>query len=502
MRIHGVHVQGLRAPKGTSRLSFDPGYNVVFASDAPAALGVTALIRGLLYPATDLGSHELWGDPEAEAPPRAGLAISFSSHAYRLIVDFETPRLVLGRYVPDSKSYERLSTDPAAAEALLRGEGLPNRDEFLALYQCLGTAAVAPRHETATPAPEEALAPQGEPNPERARMLQELEEVEAQWSHREELENRLRELREASEQLAPLEANNQRLLAELERRSVLAEVVDDLEPRLERVRELDAERARERVAIEQSRRELLDERSELRSIPARQDFPLWVGVALVILGWIAGLLTHPLFYICSVVGALSVAAALIVSRTARHRMGSVEACLAALRVRERSVERDFESESAPIRGVMRALGLSTLEELSRDAADYRGVLARAKEVDKEMAELRKTLPEELKSEFGQLEAQLEALSDLPDPAEMRAALESLPEPEPAPPSEPAVNSEEAAPDVAPPNHDADLDALIQTAALLTGRSDFEVQELFAPILPLYLRLLSGRTFVKARRREI
>jgi hypothetical protein len=504
MRIHGIHLQGLRAPRGQNRLSFDPGYNVIFTADAQTAFGLTALIRGFLYPATDLGSHELWRDADTEQPSRAGLSVSFFSEAFRLIVDFDRERLVLGRYIASSQSYERVSTDPEEVAGCLRGAGLPSRREFSSLFLCSGSAIVAPRHEVPTPAGAASIPDQNDPPCERERLLSELEQAEEQASRREELERRLGELRQTHDRITLLEENRERLQQELAPRSLLAEVIDDMEPRLERVRALDAKREQEHVAIEQSRRELLDERAELRGIPARQDFPLWIGAALVILGGLAGFLAHPLFYLCSLGGLLSVAAALFVARTARHRMGNVEACLASLRVRERSIEREFESESAPIRSLLRGLGLSSLDELARDAADYRGVAARAKEVEQELESARANLPEDLESELAQLEAQLAQLPDLRDPAEIRTELEALPEPEPPaearsdPPSEVAEES----PGAERPTHDGDLDELIQTAALLVGRPPEEVQELFESVLPLYLRLLSGGAFLKARHREV
>ena len=494
MRIHGIHLQGLRAPRGEHRLQLDPTYNVVFVPDEASGAGLGRLLRAFLYPNSELGQYALWREPGPSTDARAGISFSFPADAYRIILDFSSERIHLGRYLPDSKKFERVSTEARAIESHLRGEGLPDPTDFAALYDVSGRLAALPPAEPAAP----------RPLVERARLERELEDTEGRFEARRKLEERQRELRRASERFAPLQENHDRLVQELAQRSVLADVIDDLEPRLQRVQQLDEERARERVMIEQERRDLLDERTELRGIPARQDFPLWIGAALLILGWLAGLLAHPYFYVFSGAGALSAAAALLVARAARRRMGGVEATLAALRVRERAVEREFESQSASIRGLMRTLAQGSLEDVAREAADYRGIVARLRSVNEELEGVRRLLPEGERDELAELEAQLAELGEIRDPDEIRAALASLSHPR----SETDVAAGERSAVPAPaaadagPGRDEDIDELIRSAALLAGTTDDEVVEQLGRVLPLYLKLLSGGAFQKARRRDV
>ena len=500
MRIHGIHVQGLRAPMGHQRLKLATGYNVIFAPDTAACLGLEALCRAFLYPNDELGTHELWREPGAKTPARAGISLSFASLAYRLIIDFDRGRMVLGRFEPKTQTYQRLSTDPDRIVAELRAAGLPGREEYRVLHAPRLLPELAPRVEPERPAP-----PVKDPRVEqRARLQRELAEAVARSELREKIERRLRELRRARERLVPLEANRERLRQELTQRSVLSEAVEDLEPRLERVKALEAEGARERVGIEQSRRELLDERAELRTIPARQDFPLWIGVSLVILGWLAGLLAHPVFYLFSVAGGVSVAAALYVSHKARERMGEVEAILAALRVQERAVEREFEMESAAIRSVMRTLGHGSVEELTREVAEYGGFVARLREVERELGEMKRALPEDESAEIRALEAQRQSVTPAREPDVIRTELARLAERSPPRAAEPAPRealpiSGAATPSL--PGDDEDLDALIRAAALIAGCDASEVRERIGPIVPIYVRALSGDHFLKARRHE-
>ena len=77
MRIHGIHLQGIRAPQGEHRIAFDPGYNAVLGSDRTETLAVLGLLNALLYPSPDLAELEAYRDGPDGKPPRAGLSISF-----------------------------------------------------------------------------------------------------------------------------------------------------------------------------------------------------------------------------------------------------------------------------------------------------------------------------------------------------------------------------------------------------------------------------------------
>ncbi len=173
MRIHGIHVQGLKAPGGEHRLNLDPAYNVVLAPDAQAGAALVALLRAFLFPRTDLGDLEIWRAPASGQPARAGLSFSFGSDAFRLIVDLDKQRLVLGRYDVASKSYERVSMDPGEIETCLHGAGLPNRDEFTILQLCQGPLVSTDAEEA--PPPAQAATSADHRAREQERLAQELE---------------------------------------------------------------------------------------------------------------------------------------------------------------------------------------------------------------------------------------------------------------------------------------------------------------------------------------
>ena len=66
------------------------------------------------------------------------------------------------------------------------------------------------------------------------------------------------------------------------------------------------------------------------------------------------------------------------------------------------MDREFETECAPVRELLEALKLGTLEELARAAADYRGVLARVREVEHELDGLRASAGEGVAEEIRRL----------------------------------------------------------------------------------------------------
>ncbi len=89
MRIHGVHLQGIRAPRGEHRIAFASGYTVVQFADAEDARALLRLIDALLHPAEAFGNFASWVDPELGGSARAGLSFSIGAEAYQLIADFE-----------------------------------------------------------------------------------------------------------------------------------------------------------------------------------------------------------------------------------------------------------------------------------------------------------------------------------------------------------------------------------------------------------------------------
>ncbi len=499
MRIHGIHVQGLRAPTGQHRLRLDPGYNVLLTRDEQGGAGLVALLCAFLYPRTDLGNLELWRDPAAGLPSRAGLVFASEPDVFRLIMDLDKQRLVLGRRDPASNEYQRVSTDPGEIEACLRAAGFPSRDEFMMLQLCQGLAAAEPEP---TPPPELPPTPPSLPSPalaaERERLQQELSQAKSAQRKRAAAERRVGELGQLRDRLAVLERDHQVLTAEVQCRAEFGSEIEDLNGRLKGWRDEEAQLGRERANIEHSRRELLDERTALQRIPARQALPLWIGLILAVLGSLAGFAGHPLFYVFGPLGAATVLGALIISRNARRRMGTIEARLAALRVRERGIERNFELHSVPLRELMESAGVSSLDELAQRSSDYHDLVGRANEVERELAETLNALPK-VEEELRQLEALLAAPVDLPDPAEIRENLAQLSKLEATLPAADVVPRQAPAPQVR--NRPSALDRMLHAATLATGRSEAEVFTRLGSIVPVYVRALSLGQFTKVERRE-
>ena len=499
MRIHGIHVQGLRAPTGQHRLRLDPGYNVLLTRDEQGGAGLAALLCAFLYPRTDLGNLELWRDPAAGLPSRAGLAFASEPDVFRLIMDLDKQRLVLGRHDPASNEYQRVSTDLGEIEACLRAAGLPTRDEFMTLQLCQGLAAPEPEP---TPRPElppsPARLPHADLAAERVRLQQELSQAKSAQRERAAAERRVGELRQLRDRLAVLEREHQGLTSEVQRRAESGSEIEELNGQLKGWRDEEAQLGRERANMEHSRRELLDERTALRRIPARQALPLWIGLILAVLGSLAGFAGHPLFYVFGPLGAATVLGALFISRNARRRMGTIEARLAALRVRERGLERNFELHSVPLRELMESAGVGTLEELAQRSSDYQDLVGRANEVERELTETLNALPK-VEQELRQFEALLAAPVDLPDPAEIRENLAQLSKLEVALPAADVVPRQALAPRVrGRPNA---LDRMVRAAALASGRSEAEVFTRLTSIVPVYLRALSLGQFTQVERRE-
>ena len=131
MRVHAIHVQGLLRPRGVRRLTLEPGYNLIVAPEPEDCAGLRAALEALLYPESALAGVEPWIDRAGDAAPRAGMVLTLGSQTLRVIADLAVGRLHLGRYDSASRSYQRVSTDPAEIEALLSKSGLPERAALL-----------------------------------------------------------------------------------------------------------------------------------------------------------------------------------------------------------------------------------------------------------------------------------------------------------------------------------------------------------------------------------
>ena len=467
MRIHGLHVQGLRAPREMVGLELDSGYNAIVA-DPEGRDGFAALLRALLFPASYLGSYADWVDPHAEIPPRAGLAFSLGADLYRLIVDFARERLILGRYDGKRAGYARVSVDAAEIAVHLGAAGMPPREQFLPLLWCgvLIEAGQAPGKD-ATQLREE-----------RAGLEAELYEAAARERDIAELEARLREVAAAREQVVALERRGKADRDALEQCQPLGEALDGLDVQLGKYRELEDKRDADRRAVELARQDLLAERARLRAVPAGQRVWMLLGAALGAAGTLAGSLVHPLLIAVGLVGVGMALVSLGVARSARRRTGNVEARLAALRVRERALERHFEAEGARVRALLRSLELDGPAELEEAATRYRGLLERIESNREELERARGALPERA-GEERELEMRLEDARAAPGVEELRQRLIELGTEEEEPTTLTQIDAASA------------TLAAERAAAAWTGSSIAEIWTHCAPALPLYLRSLTG-----------
>ncbi|MFI5314373.1 MAG: hypothetical protein ACHQ6T_01620 [Myxococcota bacterium] len=545
MRIHGVHLRGLSAPAGDHPLGLDPGYTVVCLRDAASARGFIELIQALLYP----GTEEI---ARRDSRGRAVLSLALRSDAYVIAADFARQRVSLGRQEARDGGYHALSSDAREIEEYGLAVGLPPPADFRRLQTCglagAGGDELLPvrRRERARPA-----APAAAPRPvsdsvgrsaERTRLLAQHEErtlalaqerakreaalehaLAAARSGRVRGEARIQELRAAESEYTALEREHKNTLAELEKNAPLAEVVEDFDARMTHFRALAASRETERQAIDETRAEVLAERSRLRGAPRRQVVPVALGIALGAAGAAAGAVGVPIGYALAAFGVAALLGSLLMARAARSQLARSEALLAALRVRERGSERRFETEGAQIRGLLIALGLDSVDALCAAATQYAELGERAEVEKRRLAELAERHNASARSELAALERERGQGDAVAAVRAARDALLALPAEIPmpelpvVPPDEGAGaagdtaveldEKEEAAEDTPrDPVRDDEADqagpgALVEAAARLLGRSETEIRARLAPALPVYLRALTAGTFTNARRAD-
>jgi hypothetical protein len=495
VRIHGIHLRGIRTPRGEHRIACDPGYNVVVASSESEAAALVRLIELLLYPRDDPAAFAPWNDPGGPSG-RAELSFSFGNESYRTIYDFERSRFVLARH-PEGAAVQRVSSDPVEICLLLREAGLPSLEDFAILHlpdACSGDASEQTLASDGTRAPE--LMPQqpppapdadpelppddGDPLLERAR-----------------IEGRLRILRRARERYLSLEREQKQIAAELERQAVLAELLFDLDAQLDRYRDSSAARAQELASVEAARRALRRERGRLKAVPSAQRSLVGLGLGLGAVSGLAAALLDPLFYALSGVGVGAALLGLFIARGADRGLGQADARLAALRLRESSVERRFESQTGQVRELLQTLELSSVDELQREVADYRALSGREEAVRRELAEARSGYPEEAEAELRQLELQLAQLEGATQEVptlvqeEQRAAKDAQAE------ASQLVSDDESDAPTQPSVPPLPVEALLRAAELVSGRPESEIRQRMAPMLAIYLRALTGGEYTRA-----
>ncbi len=541
MRIHGIQLRGLTAPAGDHQLGLDPGYTVLRLPDPDSARRLVALARALLHPESErAGQIDVHG--------RAVITLALRSDACLIAADFARGRVSLGRHEARGGGYKALSSDPHEIEEYLLAVGLPPAADFDRLHVFGGGASTSPvgggdpllparRPQRPIPpvvrAPEESASRVAEA---RARLLAEhAEQVLALARERERLEialeqalaaaaaeraradEQVRALRALEEELAGLEREHKVTLVELEKYAGLADVIEDFDARIAQFRMLTAERDEDRAVVEEQRLDLLAERARLRHAPRRQLLPIALGLALGAAGAGAGAVGYPIGYALAAAGILALLVALASSRIARLKLGRVETLLATLRVRERTSERRFETEGAQIRGIMLALGVESLEGLSTAGRAFADLLERAEAEKRRIAELSLRHPPEARSDLGRLEQLRRDGEASRAVREARDALLALPEtiplpilptePEPGLERDPGVPAEadtavdlDEKPDEEPEPADdvSGPELLVAAAARVLGRSDSEVRARLGPVLPVYLRALSGGAFTNGR----
>jgi hypothetical protein len=470
VRIHGIHLQGIHAPRGEHRIALDPGYSLVVAAQADESRALLRLVEALLYPTESFGAFNDWIDPELGGSARAGLSFSLGSSAYRVIADFQERRLVLGSYQSAAGGYEKVSTEPAGIAQHLAQAGLPRYDDFRLLCLCQADGETAP-----APAPPRPAAPvavtleRTVPEDERAARLA-----------------RASQLRQARERLERLEAEEKELAGQQGRGA--DEPLEGLDDRIESYRERSAQRAQEIAGVEAERRLLLDERSHLAAIPAARASGTWLGVALGAAGALAGTLVHQAFYLAGLVGVIAAIIGLAISRRARRRIGTVEARLAGMRVREASIERRFESETAPLRSLLQTLGVDSMEELAGAGSRQRELAARMETLRAELEAAREAFTPEAAADLGRLEEQL-AESAAPNANEITQTLPAAMEPEPSPAVEPEP--------LRTPEPSDWPERLVCAGERLAGGDAGELRPRLTGVLPIYLRALTGGEYTRA-----
>jgi hypothetical protein len=512
MRIHGIHVQGLRSPQGRHELAFEPGYNVVVFPGDGQALGLSRLLAALLYPDVTLADPAVWDALGGGDRARAGLALSFGPDAYRLIADFEQRRVALARYDARKQDYDRVANDLDEIGRLLRAAGLPRYDVFQDFHQCGESDAAAapirrddPDDDGATAPMIQAVpvsAPTRAPEPPAEDDLPTVPVVEPPDPQR------LKELRALRDRVAALDRDCDAARAAVAERGALGEVLEGLDEHLEGYRNAAMQREGAMAQVEEQRRVLLDERNQLQTVPENQRAGLVMSVGLAFAGGIVATVASTLLLtaLSALLGVLGVGIAvftLLSPRLAQRKVGNVEAKLSSLRVKERTIERRFESQTAEITGLLKALKLATIDDLEQAVEDYRRANARVGELETKRTRARATFTPELANELRALEEQAERAAaakprtkvvearppDVPASARMVRVVKEVPVEPVAPPPAP-VQIARAAPS---PN------LLMKLGEASTRRPAGEVRSLLATSLPIYLKALTDGRWTEGRR---
>ena len=401
MRLHALRVQGLRAPRGIEAIPLHPEYTAV-RGDADAVRAVADVLLALLDPEHAIERLLPLRDPDSDAAPRLALTLQLGPGVYRIAVDLDERKLVLARHDPENDRFVRVARAPDAARQILAAEGSPDSTTL----QTLAHLSLQPPEE-----PPIVEAPVETP-------------VETERARVDQLAAELSEIEEAVRVYAPLVQSD-----------------ENWRERIAHYRAAREECDRDLETLDRTRHELLEERARLRAgRPTRTPW-FWLGGALVTYGVAAGLFVDPLVSLLAVVGLVLVAATSAGTGSRRRRLRRLEARVSALNMRERTVEKRFESEAKPVRTFLVALDLGHIDELERAIDDLRDL-----EIRVEAARL-------------ELEAALESASARP----VRAGR---------------------------PPGDARLRALVAAASVWTGETPKEIHAQVRQMLSVYLPSMS------------
>jgi len=516
MRIHGIHLQGLRSPQGRHELAFEPGYNVVVFPGDGQALGLSRLLAALLYPDVSLADAGVWDALGSAERARAGVALSFGPDAYRLIADFEQRRVALARYDARKQDYERVSTELDEIGRLLRAAGLPRHEVFADFHHCGEAYAPAPVVRREDPDDEGATAPllqasAAPPAPVHApEPPAEEPDLPAEPVVQAPDPQRLKELRGLRERLAALDRDCAAATSAVAERGALGEVLEGLDEHLEGYRSAAVQRESAMGQVEEQRRLLLDERNQLRTVPDNQRAGLVMSLGLAFAGGIvATMATTQVLMALSVLLALfgigTGVFTLLSPRFAQQKVGNVEAKLSSLRVKERTIERRFESQTAEVTGLLKALKLASIDDLEQAVEDYKRVNARVAELETKRGRARSMFTQALQDELLALEDQAtRAAAARPAPPRVKV-VEARPPEVPAStrmvrvvkevPVEPVAPVQPAQLACAAPSPNL----LMKLGEASTRRPAGEVRSLLATSLPIYLRALTDGRWSEGRR---
>jgi len=133
-------------------------------------------------------------------------------------------------------------------------------------------------------------------------------------------------------------------------------------------------------------------------VPENQRAGLAMSVGLALAGALIGatVATTPFFTLVAALLALfgvgTGVFTLLSPRFAQRKVGNVEAKLSSLRVKERTIDRRFEAQTAEVTGLLKALKLGSIDDLEQAVEDYKRAGAQVAELEGKCARARAVFP--------------------------------------------------------------------------------------------------------------